>query len=155
MDEQTIQERFEMFLAGLKAKIANGEVVHIYTGAYGYTIGLTTLGHPEVLVCALPPESVATIFNEIATRVRNGETFVAGDKTQIAAIQGDLTFGFRDVPQPLGSVLTIQAYNVYQHDVSVLQLVFPDTQNRLPDDEGVDATMVMRQNLNRYHPNVA
>ncbi|WP_115538010.1 DUF4262 domain-containing protein, partial [Frankia canadensis] len=40
---------------------------------YAYTIGLTALHHPELMIAGLPPTHAATLLNHLGDRIRAGD----------------------------------------------------------------------------------
>jgi hypothetical protein len=47
---------------------------------WAYTVGLTALGHPELLVTGLTPQRAARLLNGMATHVLHAEAPPAGDR---------------------------------------------------------------------------
>jgi len=92
-----------------------------------YTVGLTSHGHPEVVMTGLPPD-VGTAFLNIVGEivVREGGQFQAGEPTTKLA----------DGPaMPVLEVLDkthLTAVAAIYGDVSALQIVWTDSKGRLP-----------------------
>ena len=98
---------------------------------FSYTVGLTAMGHPEIVTTGLPFEHAQTFLNEVGADVRDGRRFAAGTTT------GDFTSDdapvcFLDVVDTSGLTAVEQVYD----DVEALQLVWPDSAGHLPWDAG-------------------
>src|SRR5438445_2793259 len=50
--------------------------------AFSYTVGLTAMGHPEVIVTGLPFDHAHTFLNNIGADVRGGKQFRPGLATE-------------------------------------------------------------------------
>jgi hypothetical protein len=108
-------------------------VRHVGPGArreevvFSYTIGLTAMGHPEVVVQGLPFDVAHAFLNDVGQDVRMGKSFPAGTVTE-------------DLTSPASPVVFIAVEDtsgltaveqVYGH-VDAVQLVWPDSRGRLP-----------------------
>jgi hypothetical protein len=106
---------------------AGGDEDH---SAFSYTVGLTRFEHPELVVVGMPFASSQTFLNLAGDLVREGRRFRAGTLT------GDLTDGaqvaFLQVHDDSGLTAVEQVYG----RVEALQLVWPDSQGRMPWDDG-------------------
>ena len=102
--------------------------------AFAYTIGLFGLGHPELLVFGLPPDSAAWLLNLTGQSIRSGAALLPG----IAFDAGGKPIVPEVVPNP-GEV-ALGANRFYERppeaSVPVLQLAHPDEQGRYPWEEG-------------------
>jgi hypothetical protein len=99
--------------------------------AFSYTVGLTALGHPEVVVTGLPFEHAHTFLNNIGHDVRSGQRFEPGSTT------GELTepaapVVFLAVEDTSGLTAVEQVYG----RVQAVQMVWPDSTGRLPWEDG-------------------
>jgi hypothetical protein len=50
---------------------------------YGYTIGMTRVGHPELVLVDEPPEVVARVFETLAPQILAGRTLEAGTRLEL------------------------------------------------------------------------
>ena len=99
--------------------------------AFSYTVGLTAMGHPEVVVTGLPFDVAQVFLNNIGRDVLEGEQFSAGLLTEsltspgapVVFIQAEDVSGLTAVEQVYGRV-------------EALQMVWPDSTGRLPWVEG-------------------
>ena len=98
-----------------------------------YTVGLTGMDHPEVVVQGLPPDAANAFLNDVGQQVRDGVRFEAGQVTT------DLT----DDERPMAFLavedadeLTVagQMYGAVQ----ALQLVWTDSAGVFPWQLGYD-----------------
>lgn len=106
---------------------------------FAYTTGLFGLGHPELLIVGVDPETARGVLNTLGERIRNGETLMPG-----LMITFD-DWPHRIVPEPVpnpGEVV-LWANSFYhrpaEHSVPALQLTYDDTEGRFPWDEGYAA----------------
>ena len=124
-------------LADLQEKIeAHGWAVrHVGAGpdgeprAFSYTIGLTALGHPELVVVGMPFESAQDFLNLAGELVRDGRRFRTGTTT------ADLTDGARVAFVPVHDDSGLTAVEQVYGTVEALQLVWPDSAGRMPWDD--------------------
>lgn len=98
---------------------------------FTYTIGLTAMGHPEVVVTGLPSESAHIYLNNVGSDVSDGKRYAAGDSTDEWTRPGAPVL-FLAVDDTSGLAAIEQ---VYGH-VDALQLVWPDSAGRMPWDPG-------------------
>jgi hypothetical protein len=99
--------------------------------SFSYTVGLTALGHAEVVVTGLPFNHALTFLNNIGADVRAGSRFPPG------LVTDDLTgpgapVAFLAVTDTSGLTAVEQVYG----DVQAVQMVWPDSSGRLPWTEG-------------------
>lgn len=101
-----------------------------------YTIGLTIYKeHPEIITFGLPFEVASVVLNDMARQVREGRVYHAGEVLDDVFV--DLDAMLIQVADPTTPHLT-QAYNLWEDDLTALQLVSPDSQGRYPWEEGYD-----------------
>lgn len=99
--------------------------------AFTYTVGLTAMQHPEVVVTGLPSDVAKAFLNNIGQDVREGKRFSAGLVTDglttpsapVVFIRADDVRGLTAVAQVYGRV-------------EALQMVWPDSTGRLPWVQG-------------------
>jgi hypothetical protein len=99
--------------------------------AFSYTVGLTALGHPEVVVTGLPFEHAQIFLDNIGADVRAGQRFEPGH------VADDLTdpgapVAFVAVENTTGLTAVAQVYG----RVDAVQMVWPDSTGRMPWAEG-------------------
>lgn len=103
---------------------------------FAYTVGLFGLGHPELLVFGLDPDTTGTLLNELGSRVRGDDALIPGQM---------LTFEdweHRVVPEVVTNPgeIVFSANRFYQrpdeYSVPVLQLSYDDLSGRFPWEEG-------------------
>ena len=95
------------------------------------TVGLTALGHPEVIVLGLPFEAGEKYLNLVGEAVRAGARFSPG-VTTTALTDSTSPVVFLQVDDDPRTSVAEQVYGT----VEVLQLVWPDSTGRLPWEEG-------------------
>lgn len=106
---------------------------------FAYTIGLFGLAHPELLIVGVPPDTAASVLNNLGERIRAGETLLPGQLIEFDE------WAHRIIPEPVpnpGEI--VQGANRYyrrpaEHSVPVLQLSYDDTAGRFPWEEGYTA----------------
>lgn len=111
---------------------------------YAYSVGLPTLGQPEVLVLGLPADVAQALINRVADLVDEGRRFADGDTVH------DIADGF---PVVFRAVPAAQAaahckWIAWYHEgapVEVLQLVYPDRAGRWPWEAGIDDAFAWQQ----------
>ena len=104
--------------------------------AFGYTIGLFGLGHPELVVVGLPPAIVHGMLERVAELVADGRDLVPGELVTAPGLDTGLVVEV--VPNP-GQVL-FAANRFYQrpeeYSVPAYQLAWPDPDGLFPWDAG-------------------
>jgi hypothetical protein len=99
---------------------------------FAYTVGLTALGHPELIVTGLPPEKAYGILQTLAERIRdNTEALVEGELLERVIGEPYLVRVGAVCERELAKHLTI-AQAIYGDEVKALQIIWPDGMNRLP-----------------------
>jgi hypothetical protein len=99
--------------------------------AFSYTIGLTALGHPEVIVTGLPFDHAQIFLNNIGFDVRDGKRFRPGDTTEDLTEPGK-PVAFIAVEDTSGLTAVVEVYG----SVIAVQMVWPDSAGHLPWVEG-------------------
>jgi hypothetical protein len=104
--------------------------------AFGYTIGLFGLGHPEVVVVALPPDVAEDVLDRVASLVADGRDLVPGELLRLPGQRTALVV--EELPNP-GEVV-LGANRFYQRpaefSVPAYQLAWPDSAGRFSWDVG-------------------
>jgi Domain of unknown function (DUF4262) len=96
-----------------------------------YTVGLTAVGHPEIVITGLPAPVAQDFLNAVAERVRAGGSYRSGQRTTeftdengpVVLLHVEDTAGLTSAREIYGSV-------------AALQLVWPDSSGRLPWQPG-------------------
>lgn len=97
--------------------------------ALSYTVGLTTLGHPEIVVVGMPFSPAQTFLNEAGAQVRAGRVFTHGEVDRTLA----------GVPVVFVAVVADGALTAVRQvygDAPALQLVWSDSAGHLPWQPG-------------------
>lgn len=106
---------------------------------FAYTTGMFGLGHPELLIVGVDPETAAGVLNTLGERIRDGEQLMPG--IPVTFEEWPHTIVPEPVPNP-GEIL-LRANDFYQrppeYSVPALQLTYDDTNGRFPWDEGYAA----------------
>ena len=107
--------------------------------SFAYTFGLfDTGGLPEIIEVGLPHKTAFALLDEAATRVRNGVKLSEGRHTGffLSAVECE----FRPVDPRWIKRLMLGATWFYEGtEFPVLQAVYPDLENRFPEDVNFDA----------------
>jgi hypothetical protein len=98
---------------------------------FAYTIGLTALDHPEVVIYGLPAEAAHEFLNDIGSRVQAGSRFTA-DRIATDLAEDDLPMAFIAVLDTADLTAVDEIYGA----VDALQMVWPDHNGRFPWAEG-------------------
>lgn len=98
---------------------------------FAYTIGLTAMGHPEVVEQGLPNDVGHKFLNLVGDEVRAGRRFEA-DTTVTDLSAGGQPVAFVEVVDTSELTAVMQLYG----RVEALQLVWSDSTGRLPWDPG-------------------
>ena len=111
---------------------------------WSYTLGIyDTCGQPEVITVGLYENTAQFLLNEAARRLRDGVKLAEGRHREMV---GQVECEFRSVDPKWISHLMGWALWYYEGSpFPVLQAVYPDRENRFPDEPGFDE--VFRQPL--------
>ena len=94
---------------------------------YAYTVGLTPLGKPELVVTGIAASRAARLLNDVATHVLHASVPAPGE--QVPLIGGPL-IEFVAVSQP--TVHLVMACELYGAGISALQVVHADERGHWP-----------------------
>lgn len=98
---------------------------------FSYTIGLTALGHPEVIILGMPAEHASTFLNMIGDEVRRGGRLDHGTVTgEFTSHDTPVVFLRAEDTERLTAVAEVYGR------VDALQMVWPDSTGRLPWQNG-------------------
>ena len=132
-DKQTIShiENFGCSVVSVKETAAGA--------GWSYTIGVyDTCGKPEIITVGLKPKTAHYLLNEAAAQLRAGVDLTKGRHRDLV---GKVECEFRPVERKWVEHLMGWALWYYDHTAfPVLQAVYPDLENRFPEDEGFDST---------------
>ncbi len=108
-----------------------------YGLGWSYTVGIfDTCGKPEIITVGLPPETANFALNEAAKLLRAGVDLTKGRHDQLV---GQVDCEFRPVDQKW--IAQLMGWAVWYYDGAdfpVLQAVYPDLENRFPEDAQFD-----------------
>src|SRR4051794_5666347 len=90
--------------------------------AFSYTVGLTAMGHPEVIVTGLPFDHAHTFLNNIGADVHAGGRFEPGLLTEEFTGPGAAVM-FLAADDTSGLTAVVQVYGTVQ----AIQMVWPDS----------------------------
>lgn len=100
------------------------------TSSFSYTIGLSSFGHPEIVITGMPHEPAQIFLNLVGQQMRAGFRVAHGVRTSKFSEGGDVVF--IDADNTLGLTAVQHRYG----DVRALQLVWPDSAGAYPWDAG-------------------
>ena len=105
---------------------------------FAYTVGLFGLGHPELLVFGLGPDTTLGLLNELGTQIRQDGELIPGQMLTFEA------WNHRVIPEevPNPGEIVFSANRFYRrpddYSVPVLQLSYDDSAGRFPWEEGYE-----------------
>jgi len=103
---------------------------------FAYTIGLFGLGHPELLILGVGPETAAGVRNELGERIRSRVSIIPNQMFEL----DDWPHRIIPEPVPIPGEIVLGANGFYQRppeaSVPVLQLTYDDVNGRFPWEEG-------------------
>jgi len=96
---------------------------------FAYTVGLTPIGHPELLVTGLTPDKASHFLNSIVHELvfHAAPAYVAG---QLQVWPEHAAVEVVDVAEP--TVHLVMAAAIFGPDLSAVQLVYADDRGRWP-----------------------
>ena len=107
------------------------------TPSFAYTTGVyDNCSKPELITVGLPPNVAHTALNESVARMREGVDLTHGRHRDIV---GNVEVEFHQVDSKWLHHIMLRTDWFYEgSDVPVLQLVYPDLENRFPDETDFD-----------------
>jgi len=142
---RSVTDPVERILADAREKIDKHGVAIIATNdpVFAYTVGLTRLRHPELIVTGLPPTTAHGILDNAAQLVLAGRYLIAGDRlggiltnpAYQVVIAGPVSTAGNEAYKP------VIARRIYAQVAWSLQVVYPDADDRFPWDPGYNMTM--------------
>lgn len=118
---------------------------------YFYTVGLSDMDLPEVLVFGLPPNLAGYFLNIIGFLMQDGRLKL--EDGLINNELGNLPFRFKHLNESESANPCFQAYEYGRtigKPVEVFMMELPDAKGRFPDDPQCDQQMKSIQNLINY-----
>jgi hypothetical protein len=104
--------------------------------AFGYTIGLFGLGHPELVAVSLPPDTTHALLDQLAAMVVDGRDLLPGECLVRPGVRTRLVV--EELPNP-GEVVLV-ANRFYQrpaeYSVPAFQVTWPTADGLFPWDDG-------------------
>jgi hypothetical protein len=130
-DERTIGHIEEFGCSVVSVKRTN------YSLGWSYTIGIfDTCAKPELITVGLPPEAAHFALNEAAKLMRAGADLAKGRHRDLV---GEVECMFRPVdPKWIEQLMGWAIWYYDGAEFPVLQAVYPDLENRFPEDNGFD-----------------
>lgn len=104
--------------------------------SFAYTIGLFELGHPELLILGVNPNTAAGVLNEASDRVRGGETLLSMHPFKLDGWAHHMRI--ESVPNPGQIAFGANRYygRTDETSVPVLQLTYADRNGVFPWESG-------------------
>ena len=104
---------------------------------WSYTIGVfDTSGKPDLITVGLPPETARHALNSAAELLRSGVDLTKGRHRDLI---GNVECEFRPTdPKWVKHLMNWAVWYYEGANFPVLQAVYPDLENRFPEDEGFD-----------------
>src|SRR3954451_22393385 len=133
--ENKLSERDERTISNVET--FGCEVLHVKETSAGpgwsYTLGVyDTCGKPEVITVGLREQTAHVLLNEAARRLRSGTDLTAGRHSEMI---GEVECEFRLVdPKWVRHLMGWAIWFYDQGEFPVLQAVYPDRENRFPED---------------------
>ena len=103
---------------------------------FAYSTGFFGLGHPEVLILGVTPETALGVINDLFAQVREGRDLVPGELVTFESCVHRITV--EEVPNPVEIAFATQRhYGKAPFDpVPLLQLTYDDKGGRFPWEAG-------------------
>ncbi len=104
--------------------------------SFAYTVGLFGLGHPELLIIGVGPNTASGVLNDVSARVRAGSNLVPGEILSFAEWPHRVVVEF----VPNAGEIAFAANRFYQRpseaSVPLFQLTYDDKGGRFPWEAG-------------------
>lgn len=139
LDDERVVEYMTMMAEGIEEHGWMLQGVAPVVGQEGhpftYTVGLTEMDHPEILMMGY--QSAGVILNDMGQRVKDGHVYKAGESyTDLASFTdgGDMELRLVEADaQEFGGII-----RTLYPTATGLQVIIPDAQGRFPEDDGYD-----------------
>ena len=120
---------------------------------FGYTVGLTGYGHPEIAISGVPPEVAHPILNELASRVCDeGLQLRHGRRIRDLIVDHDVVIV---AGEPTEEVFPGVAVMRYGERVRLRQVVWPDPGDRFPWQSGYETAGCPQPTIGAAEPRAA
>lgn len=109
---------------------------------FAYTVGMTDIGQPELVVIGLPESLAGMVFNRVFEELRAGTR--TGQETSIEKVLS-VPLLMHTADESLAYPYTVQCQRYYQErgiKPAFKQLIWPDTAGVYPHEQGFDEEMV-------------
>lgn len=142
LSEAESAANLDAYLAMVRTKIDDEALVvqHVLPagggpGGYSYTLGLTDEALPELWIDGLRPKHAAQILEDVAVKATVG----GGVEPGVVDVGWSTPLRIRG-PVAVEEAEVFVASQMWPHPyvVSVMQVCWPDTAGRFPDDDGYD-----------------
>lgn len=113
--------------------------------AFLYTIGMTNIGAPELIVFGLDPHMMMPIFNQIFDEIRKG---FRPKKAEVIADLMSVPLLLHPVSREAISEFGVQCLEYYKHkgiSPKFCQVLWPDTDGKYPHEKGFQEHMRQHQ----------
>ena len=102
---------------------------------WAYTIGLTELNHPEIVMSGLPHETMHTILNDIGISIKKKDLRLEDEMLLEGFISNGYTLKIRKIDTEKYEERVQQAFRYYDRAIEAFQIMWPDKEGRFPDEE--------------------
>lgn len=119
--------------------------------AFHYTVGLTLLNHPEIIIVGnFPSTPIAAVINTMGEKIKLGKVFTAGNSSEVLE---RYTVPIRTVtPHALEEHFGICRTFFGDNQYRALQVFMPDRNGKFPHDPDCDIKFALTQiNLCEAH----
>lgn len=103
---------------------------------FAYTVGLYGIGHPELVILGVGPETAAAVLNDLSARIRDGSDLILGEILSFQAWRHRVRV--EAVPNP--GEIAFAANRFYERpdafSVPLIQLTYDDLNGHFPDEAG-------------------
>lgn len=119
------------------------------TPAYSYTVGLTSMSLPEVLIMGPGPEVSSQLLDACVAALLSGEVHV-GQHSPVPMTTTTIPFALRldDEERTMAGLMLPGPYLEQQFKRSAIQLVVPDAAGLFPWQDGCDQRYIASQDPN-------
>jgi hypothetical protein len=113
---------------------------------FAYTVGLhASYGHPELIVFGLPNDVMQSLLNTCGDRVKGGERLTIDARVPDVLDAHDVRFREVRDPESFREHVGYALWYYQGQPFRVLQMLWPDKQNRFPGDAGTEEWLAAAQ----------
>ena len=121
------------------------------TVPFAYTVGLTGYGFPELTIAGLPPETGHLLLNEVAGRVVDEALLLRhGQCIRDLILEQQVRVVAGEIGETLFPGAALMRYG--EDRVRLLQIVWPDPDDRFPWQSGYDASGCPQPTIGAVRP---